>query len=450
MSRYVGPKFGRVLGLVPGVTATGAIAGWFTYGIVRCMTSDRTLAREFDLIVYGATGFVGRLLSDYLARYAPAGTRIALAGRSESKLTELSGYLPGPGGSWPLIVADANDDAALDALASRATAVVSTVGPYLKYGLGLVAACAKNGTHYADLTGETLFVRQIIDDHDELAQSTGARIVNSCGFDSIPSDLGVLLAFEHARDHGLGHLTDTTLVVRAMKGGFSGGTIDSMRTTVDVVKADPKLKAIVNDKFALSPDRSNEPTRRQPKDTALVARSSDVGGWVGPFVMADYNTKIVRRSNALQNWAYGPEFTYREVSSFGKGPLAPLFAVGMGAGMWAAWVGMGIKPMRAVLDRTLPDPGEGPSEEQRRAGRFLIEVHANTSSGSEVVTRIGASGDPGYQATSVMLAESALSLALDGDRLPDRAGVLTPATALGDVLVERLRKADFVATAKTL
>ena len=173
---------------------------------------------------------------------------------------------------------------------------MSTVGPYLKYGLGLVAACAKNGTHYADLTGETLFVRQIIDDYDELAQSTGARIVNSCGFDSIPSDLGVLLAFEHARDHGLGHLTDTTLVVRAMKGGFSGGTIDSMRTTVDVVKADPKLKAIVNDKFALSPDRSNEPTRPQPKDTALVARSSDVGGWVGPFVMADYNTKIVRRS----------------------------------------------------------------------------------------------------------------------------------------------------------
>ncbi|HAM22768.1 MAG TPA: enoyl-ACP reductase, partial [Actinobacteria bacterium] len=195
-----------------------------------------------------------------------------------------------------------------------------------------------------------------------------------------------------------------------------------MRTTVDVVKADPQLRTVINDKFALSPDRSNEPTRDQPRDTAVVARSTEFGGWIGPFVMADYNTKIVRRSNALQNWAYGPEFTYREVSSFGSGPLAPLMALGMGAGMRAAWLGMGIKPMRAVLDRTLPDPGEGPSEEQRRAGRFLVEVHSTTSTGAKVVSRIGASGDPGYQATSVMLAESALSLALDGAQLPDRAG----------------------------
>lgn len=413
------------------------------------MTVDRPQAREFDLIVYGATGFVGKLLADYLARYAPDGTRIALAGRSQSKLKELSASLPGPGADWPLIVADAADEAALDELVLRTTAVVTTVGPYLKYGLCLVSACAKGGTHYADLTGETLFVRQIIDDYDELARSTGARIVNSCGFDSIPSDLGVLLAYEHARDRGLGHLTDTTLVVVAMKGGFSGGTIDSMRTTVDVVKADPQLRTVINDKFALSPDRSNEPTRDQPRDTAVVARSTEFGGWIGPFVMADYNTKIVRRSNALQNWAYGPEFTYREVSSFGSGPLAPLMALGMGAGMRAAWLGMGIKPMRAVLDRTLPDPGEGPSEEQRRAGRFLVEVHSTTSTGAKVVSRIGASGDPGYQATSVMLAESALSLALDGAQLPDRAGVLTPATAMGDVLVDRLRRADFVASVRT-
>jgi short subunit dehydrogenase-like uncharacterized protein len=142
-----------------------------------------------------------------------------LAGRSQSKLKELSASLPGPGADWPLIVADAADEAALDELVLRTTAVVTTVGPYLKYGLGLVSACAKGGTHYADLTGETLFVRQIIDDYDELARSTGARIVNSCGFDSIPSDLGVLLAYEHARDRGLGHLTDTTLVVVAMKAG---------------------------------------------------------------------------------------------------------------------------------------------------------------------------------------------------------------------------------------
>ena len=412
----------------------------------RLMTSEQRHGREFDLVIYGATGFVGKLLSDYLARFAPSGMKIALAGRSQSKLVALRETLPSSASSWPIIVADADDEDALDSLAGRTKVVVTTVGPYLKYGLPLVAACARNGTHYADLTGEALFVRRCIDECDELAKESGAKIVNSCGFDSIPSDLGVLLAYEYARDHGLGHLTDTTLVVRSMKGGFSGGTIDSMRTSVDVVKANPELGQIAKDPFALSPDRSNEPTRQQPRDTVVLGRSTEFGGWVGPFVMAEYNTRVVRRSNALLNWAYGPEFSYREVSSFGNGPLAPAVALGMGIGMKTAWIGMGIKPIRAILDRTLPEPGEGPSEEQRRAGRFLIEVHASTSNGSKVVSRVGATGDPGYQATSVMLAESALSLALDDSRLPDRSGVLTPATAMGDVLVERLRKADFVAT----
>ena len=414
----------------------------------RRMTPAQRSDREFDVVVYGATGFVGKLLSDYLARYAPAGTRIALAGRSEQKLVELRDTLVGAAVDWPVLVADAADDVALDELAKRTSVVVTTVGPYLKYGIPMVRACASNGTHYADLTGEVLFVRQCIDDFDDIAKSSGARIVNSCGFDSIPSDLGVLLAYEYARDHGLGKLADTTLVVRSMKGGFSGGTIDSMRASVDLMKVNPELAEISTDPFALSPDRDNESTRPQPSDTAVLERRSEFGGWVGPFVMAEYNTRVVRRSNALLNWAYGPKFRYREVSSFGNGPLAPAVALGMGAGMRVAWTGMGIKPMRAILDRALPAPGEGPSEEQRRAGRFLIEVHATTDGGAKVLSRIGAAGDPGYQATSVMLAESALALALDGDRLPERAGVLTPATALGDVLLERLQKADFVATVK--
>ena len=412
-------------------------------GRVLVMTAESATSREFDLIVYGATGFVGKLLSDYLARFAPAGTKVALAGRSEAKLIALRKGLPAPANQWPVIVADAADTAAMNAMAARATAIVTTVGPYLKYGIPLVGACAAQGTHYADLTGEVLFARECIDDYDALARSTGARIVNSCGFDSIPSDLGVLLAYEHARDRGFGTLTDTTLGVRTMKGGFSGGTIDSMRVSVDYMKENPAARAIAADQFALSPDRSNESSRPQPSDTVMLSRNAAFGGWVGPFVMAEHNTRLVRRSNALQNWAYGPEFTYREVVAFGDGPLAPAIALGMGAGIKVAWTGMGIKPMRAVLDRTLPAPGEGPSEEQRRAGRFLVEVHANTKSGAKVISQIGATGDPGYQATSVMLAESALSLALDGDRLPEASGVLTPATAMGDVLVERLRNADF-------
>lgn len=407
------------------------------------MTSDSSSRRDLDLVVYGATGFVGKLLSDYLARYAPAGTRIALAGRSESKLTELRQNLPAAAREWPLIVADANDEDALAAMAKRTTAIVTTVGPYLKYGIAMVAACANNGTHYADLTGETLFTRQCIDEYDEIAKGTGARIVNSCGFDSIPSDLGVLLAYQFAREEGLGHLRQTTLVVRSMKGGFSGGTIDSMRATVDLMKSDPKLAELAADEFTLSPDRAREPKRDQASDTVSVAYDGDLGGWIGPFVMAEHNTRVVRRSNALLDWAYGPEFSYREVLLCGSGPSGPVKALGMAAGLQMAWVGMGIGPVRSVFDRVLPEPGEGPSEEQRRAGRFLVEIHADTVSGTKVIAKVGATGDPGYQATSVMLAETALSLALDGPDLPPCAGVLTPATALGDVLVERLRKADF-------
>jgi len=405
-------------------------------------------AREFDIVVFGATGFVGRLVAEYLAQAAPEGTRIALAGRSADRLEAVRSELSDSATDWPLIVADSSDKDAMDELAGRTRMVATTVGPYAKYGMTLVGACARAGTNYADLTGEVLFVRDSINRFQSLAHETGAKIVHACGFDSIPSDLGVLAAFNAAQGDDAGDLLNTTLLVKSLRGGFSGGTIDSLRNQVDQVKADRSLRHIVNDPYSLSPDRRAEPKPGDKPDGLSFRRDSRLGEWVGPFVMGPYNTRIVRRSNALTDWSYGRDFRYEEVMGFGNSLTSPVFAAGTSAGLGSAVIGMGFKPSRMVLDRVLPAPGEGPSEEDRANGRFRIEVHAQTTSGKRYVATVAAQGDPGYAATSVMLGQSALCLALDD--LPAPGGVLTPATAMGTALIDRLREADFeisVATA---
>jgi short subunit dehydrogenase-like uncharacterized protein len=401
--------------------------------------------RELDLVVYGATGFVGRLVCDYLLTAAPAEVRIGIAGRSADKLERLKFDLGDAARNWLVMVAEADDDEALTRLARSTRVIATTVGPYAKYGLPLVAACARSGSHYADLTGEVLFVRDCIDRFDALAADTGAKIVNACGFDSIPSDLGVYLTFLAAAEKGAGGLTETQLVVTSMRGGFSGGTVDSLRTQVDVVAANPALRRIVADPFSLSPDRSAEPAvgLGAPTDSWGFRHSDDLGIWTGPFVMSAYNTRIVRRSNALLDWAYGPGFRYSEVVGFGSGPTAPLLAAGMSMGLAGLQLGMRLGPVRGILDRVLPDPGEGPSQEAREAGHFRLEIFSDTEKGQRLRTVVAAQGDPGYAATAVMLGESALCLALAGDQLPDRAGVLTPATAMGTALLARLRAAGF-------
>jgi short subunit dehydrogenase-like uncharacterized protein len=308
------------------------------------------------------------------------------------------------------------------------------VGPYRKYGIPLVEACANAGTHYADLTGEPLFMRETIDRFDGVARDSGARIVHNCGFDSIPSDVGVLLLHEAA-----GELEETTLVVRRMRGGVSGGTLDSMRGQVDEVRADRSVLKVLGDPYALSPDRGAEPDLGPERDLRGAEYSAELGTWFGPFVMAGINTRVVRRSNALQQWAYGRRFRYREVMAFGDGTGGRLRALAVAGGLGAVVAGMAIPPARLVLDRVLPDPGEGPKEELVRGGHYDIEIHARTPPGERWMCRVAAKGDPGYGATSVILGESALCLALDADRLPEGGGVLTPATAMGDVLIERLR-----------
>ena len=397
--------------------------------------------RELDVVVFGATGFAGRLVAEYLAGHAPGGVRIGLAGRSAQRLADVREGLGAAASAWPLLVADSADPVSVAAMARSARVVVSTVGPYRAHGLELVAACAAAGTDYADLSGEVLFIRDSIDRCHEMAAGAGARIVHGCGFDSVPSDLGVLLLHHAARADDAGDLQDTTLVVTALKGGLSGGTLASMLAQQDEVRSSAERRRVVADPYGLSPDRAAEPDLGDERDLDWVRYDSVLRTWVGPFVMAGINTRVVRRSNALQGWAYGRRFRYREVTGFGAGPAAPLLGAAVSAGVMAAEAGLTFGPSRALLGRLLPAPGQGPSEKTRRTGLFRIQIHARTSGGTHYLARIEAQGDPGYAATSVMLGESALCLAQDQDRLPDRAGVLTPATAMGGVLAGRLRSA---------
>jgi short subunit dehydrogenase-like uncharacterized protein len=397
--------------------------------------------RELDVVVFGATGFVGRLVAGYLAGHAPGGVRVGLAGRSQRRLADVRAWLGGAASGWPLLVADSADPVSLAALARAARVVVSTVGPYRAQGLALVRACAEAGTDYADLTGEVLFIRDSIDHCHDVAARSGARIVHGCGFDSVPSDLGVLLLHQAVRGDDGGDLQDTTLVVTALRGGISGGTLASLVGQQEEVRASAVRRQIVADPYALSPDRAAEPDLGREHDLDRGTYDADLGMWVGPFAMAGVNTRVVRRSNALQGWAYGRRFRYREVTGFGASPAAPLLAVMTGAALKAAQAGLEFGPSRALLGRLLPAPGQGPGEKTRRTGYFRMQIRTRTSAGVRYLAAIEAQGDPGYAATSVMLGEAALCLALDRDQLPGRAGVLTPATAMGTALASRLRSA---------
>ncbi|RYF57085.1 MAG: enoyl-ACP reductase [Comamonadaceae bacterium] len=409
--------------------------------------------RELDLVIYGASGFVGRLLADYLARTAPEGVRIGLAGRSQAKLAATRVALGPRAADWPIVIADADDAVALAELASRTRVVATTVGPYAKYGTELVAACVAAGTDYVDLTGEVLFVRKSIDAHHEKARANGVKIVHSCGYDSIPSDLGVHVLHQRVQADGAGDLTDTTLVA-TLRGGVSGGTIDTLRTQIDVSKKDRALRRLAASPYSLSPDRTKEPDLGRQSDVDVVDGADIdpqvVRGWKAPFVMGSYNTRVVRRSNALRGWVYGRTFKYREVMSVGDSRLSRIYAAGVAAILGGLVLGLSVPPTRYVLDRILPSPGEGPSEKTQRDGYFAMDIYTTTTTGARYASRVTAQGDPGYRATAVLLGESALSLVLDRDRLPDEAGVLTPATALGDVLVERLRGAGVEISARTL
>lgn len=399
--------------------------------------------REFDVVLYGATGFVGKLTAEYLAR-SGAHARIALAGRSPDRLRTVRDALGETAGDWAVLTADAAAPATLDEMAARTRVVVTTVGPYTRYGLPLVAACAAAGTDYADLTGEALFVRESIDLHHKQAADTGARIVHACGFDSVPSDLTVYALYRAAQRDGAGELADTHLVLRSMAGGLSGGTIASGVEIMAAASADPEARRLLADPYTLSTDRGAEPELgRQPdlpwrRGSYIAPELSGV--WTAGFMMAPYNTRIVRRSNALLDWAYGRRFRYEENMGVGSSALAPV-ASAIVSGVGNATFALGSRffrylPRRAV-ERVLPKPGTGPSEKTRERGFYKIETYTTTTTGARYVARMEQRGDPGYKATSVLLGECGLALALDRDKLSDLVGVLTPAAAMGDALLAR-------------
>jgi short subunit dehydrogenase-like uncharacterized protein len=399
--------------------------------------------REFDIVLYGATGFVGKLTALYLAK-AGGDARIALAGRSQDKLLAVRETLGETAQSWSVITADASQPSTLDAMAARTQVVVTTVGPYNRYGLPLVAACAGAGTDYADLTGEPMFMREAIDRYHKQAIDTGARIVHACGFDSIPSDLSVYALYRRASDDDTGALVDTNFVVRKMAGGLSGGTVASITDVVRAASGDPETRRLLEDPYTLTPDRAAEPDFGAQPDYpwrrgTQIAPELD-GIWTAGFMMASTNTRVVRRSNALQGWAYGTRFRYSECQSVGSSALAPV-ASAIAAGVGAVATGLGSRYLDKVpeglVDRLVPKPGTGPGERTRERGHYAIETYTTTTTGARYRATMSQQGDPGYKATSVLLGESGLALALDRDRLSDLLGVLTPAAAMGDALLAR-------------
>jgi len=400
--------------------------------------------REFDIVLYGATGFVGKLTAQYLAA-AGGPARIALAGRSVAKLRDVRDSLGEAARDWALLEAEAGQPSTLNDMASRTRVVVATVGPYTKYGLPVVAACAAAGTDYADLTGETMFIRESIDVYGKEAADNGARIVHSCGFDSIPSDLTVYALYKRALADGAGELGETNFVLRGFAGGVSGGTAASMVEVMQTSSSDPDARRAMNDPYTLTPDRAAEPDFGHQSDVPW-RRGRDIapeldGVWTGAFAMGAPNARIVRRSNALLDWAYGRSFRYAENMSMGSSVVAPV-AAALGTAANAAVLSLGSryfdKVPRGLVERVLPKPGTGPSEKAREKGHYTVETYTTTTTGARYRATMSQQGDPGYKATSVLLGECGLALALDRDQLSDLRGVLTPATALGDALLTRL------------
>ena len=395
--------------------------------------------REFDVVVVGATGFTGALVAEYLCeRYGVDGElRWAATGRSADKLAALKESLGVAASALPLIVADSLDGQSMHDLARRTRVILTTVRPYARYGSALVAACAANGTHYCDLAGEVQWVRRMIDAHDADARRSGARIVHCCGFDSIPMDIGAwFLQREALRRHGA-YCESISLLVKAMKGGASGGTMASMMNVMEEARADRDVARILAQPYSLNPEGS----RNGPDsgDQRGIRFSEDGRTWTAPFVMASVNTRVVRRSHALLGYPWGHDFQYDEAIRTGSSAAGWLRAAMITAGLTGLVAAASFAWSRGFLQRfVLPKPGTGPDRAAREAGFFKLEQIGRLADGRQLRTRISGDRDPGYGSTSKMLAECAACLALD--KLSSEGGVLTPVAAMAEPLLDRLQR----------
>ena len=392
-----------------------------------------------DVVVFGATSFVGRILSRYLVQRFGVGSELkwAAAGRSQARLEELRRELGADAAGLPLIVADAADETSLHALVTQTRVVVSTVGPYALHGEPLVKVCAATGTDYCDLTGEVQWIRRMLDRHEAAARASGARIVHCCGFDSIPSDFGVhFLQREALRRFGQ-PCVQVKMRVRAMRGGFSGGTAASLMNVVKETAADPALRRELQNPYSLCPE-SSRPRTRQPA-VKSAEFDADFGAWTAPFVMSAINTRIVQRSHALLGQPWGADFTYDEAVLTGRGLKGRLAATGMSAGLTGFMLAGAVPPTRWLLERfVLPAPGEGPSPKDQEHGFFDLRFHGKTADGRSLRTRVTGDRDPCYGSTGKMLGEAAACLAFDIAHPQRSGGFWTPATIFGDRLIERL------------
>lgn len=393
-------------------------------------------ARAYDVILYGATGFTGRLVAEHMLATYGAGRDVswAIAGRSRSKLEAIRREIGAPD-ALPLVIADAADSASLATMAKSASVIITTVGPYQLYGEPLVAACVEAGTDYVDLCGEPAWMAAMIARYHQRAKASGARIVFSCGFNSIPFDLGVTFLQQQAQERLGAPLKRVRGRVRAMKGGFSGGTIASLMATLESTKRDPGITKTLANPFALTPGFTGP---AQPSGEK-VEHDEVAGQWAMPFIMATINTKNVHRTNHLLNHAWGRDFVYDEMQLTGGG------AGGEKRAKAAARQGaiqnamLNFPPTRALLRKfALPKPGEGPTRKERETGFYDVLFTGETADGRAMRGHVKGDKDPGYASTSKMISESAMCLARDVSRDETGGGVWTPGAALGTKLIKRL------------
>ena len=399
--------------------------------------------RPYAVVLYGATSFVGQITAHYLTEFLSntkdkngANVTWAIAGRDEEKLNELQSKLAS---KVDIIIANSDDAASLDKMTKQSQVIISTVGPYLKYGEPLIKSCVNNGTDYVDLTGEAIFIKDMMDKYQDAAKQSGARIVNSCGFDSIPSDLGVYFTQQKAEEK-FGNACDIIhMRVKAAKGGLSGGTIASMATIFEEVSQDKSRRKQVANPYLLNDDKE-APNVRQA-NVSKPEYDDEHKRWLAPFVMASINTRIVHRSNQLLGYEYGRDFKYDEAMWMKDGIKGKLSSYAMSAALLGFATAMIIKPSRELLSKhVLPKSGSGPSSEDQENGYFDIRLFGQTAKKDSIATKVTGDKDPGYGSTSRMLSQAALCLAQDISKEEVGGGFWTPASAMGDKLLTRLEE----------
>ena len=389
--------------------------------------------RKYDLVVWGATSFTGKLVTEYLFnKYGSSKIKWAIAGRNLDKLEKVRSQVADE--NIPIFIADSFDEESLSKFVKKTRVVCSTVGPYSLYGTKLVKLCVENNTNYCDITGEAHWIRTLIDDYHEEAKSKKIKIVNSCGFDSIPSDMGVYFIQNEIKKTYKNYANSIKMRVAGVRGGISGGTYGSINNLLKEAYSNKKIFRVLNNPYGLNP--KNKMEGMDKKDLRKIIFDKESNSWIYPFIMAGINTKIVRRSHALTNFQYGKDFRYEEAMMSGKGITGLLKAIL--AVFPLAMIGLNPNSLlKKIVNSYMPKPGEGPGPEKRKNGFYNLRFYVTIDERRKAFAKVVGDNDPGYGSTSKMLAESALCLAFD--KLPENYGVVTPSIAMGKQLLERLR-----------